>query len=1067
MRCCLDGFTLAFLAPAMSVTAIAQVGSITNVSPGSNLLAPGSTTVALSFTTTQLASCRYSIGAAQPFMAMQPFDSGQPSVNHRGTVQGLSSSPATVNNVYLRCDSDPNSVTTLQYRSVANPIGAFPRIGSIWWGSYVLATKPAQAQKIQLYLCPAFNLQQAQAIRAQNPNAIIVPNVNATEATSFNTPPNVPEAYFLHDTTGKKIPNWPTPGDYILNLTKPEVADFMANYAYQVLLQSGLIYDGIFFDNFHTTISWLKTDYTGNPVQVDANGDGQPDDPATLDAAWSAGVYRLIATFRQLVPYGLVTGHLDSRPPQTAALAAFNGESLNGDAPRIREGYESFGAFMQTLDDWFGKGQQPGISMVQSSPPLQVAYGYGFTNSAIPDTQTFAQTFYPNMRFGLGIALMTDGFYTHDFGDTSTTVNWWYDEYDFYLGYPVGPATRIGTTPSPPPTNLLTNGGFESSTVSPWHTFYGSGGVASTALDTGIAAEGNASAHVTVSSASSNPWQITFEQDNIPITKGVIYQVQFWARSDPPRNITVFSQGGAPNFTNYGLNASVPLGPSWNFYTATFLAAATANDARLEFWLGDVVGSVWFDGIQFSASQALDLYRRDFTNGVVLLNAASSPQTITLEGGLKRFSGSQAPKYQYIVDDSDSGFADSGNWKAIKIDSGFTGGGVNGPGGQIANGPYYHAWQSGVHELDDSSGTATWNLHIPEDGTYTIRVWLPAAPNASTWANNAIYEIIAGGQTVASVTLDQTTASHGDSWHTLGTWNLTAATAPSLRIRNGASGPLIADAVYVISAALYNDGSTAAQVTLAPMDAILLQRQQPVPTPASRVSSVVNAASFQPAIASGGFLSIAGAGFGAAPRSWAASDFNGVNLPIALDGVSVMINGKPAYVEYISSTVINAIAPDDDTLGPVPIQVKTPQGTSYPATVLKQRMSPGLFPYQSGGTTYAVAVHLDGTLVGPSALSARPASPGEIIAIYATGFGPTTPPMPTAQLIPAAAPTQLQVSMTIGGAPADVQWAGLVSSGLYQLNIKIPSLASGDQPIQATISGFQTPGNLMLPIASH
>src|SRR5579862_3777265 len=351
MRRCKDWFTFPFTVLAMAVTATAQVGSITNVRPGSNLLAPESTTVTLSFTTTQPASCRYSIGAAQSFTAMQPFDSGQPSVNHQGTVRGLSPSPGTVNNVYLRCDSDPNSLTTLQYRSVANPTGAFPRIGSIWWGSYVLATKPAQAQRIQLYLCPAFNLQQAQMIRTQNPNAIIMPNVNANEATSFSTPPNVPEAYFLHDTTGKKIPNWPTPGDYILNLTRPAVADFMVNYAYQVLLQSGLIYDGIFFDNFHTTISWLKADYAGNPVQIDANGDGQPDDPAMLDAAWSAGVYRLIASFRQLVPYGLVTGHLDNRPPQAAALATFNGESLNGDAPKVREGFESFEFFRQTLDD--------------------------------------------------------------------------------------------------------------------------------------------------------------------------------------------------------------------------------------------------------------------------------------------------------------------------------------------------------------------------------------------------------------------------------------------------------------------------------------------------------------------------------------------------------------------------------------------------------------------------------------------------------------------------------------------------------------------------------------------
>jgi hypothetical protein len=118
-------------------------------------------------------------------------------------------------------------------------------------------------------------------------------------------------------------------------------------------------------------------------------------------------------------------------------------------------------------------------------------------------------------------------------------------------------------------------------------------------------------------------------------------------------------------------------------------------------------------------------------------------------------------------------------------------------------------------------------------------------------------------------------------------------------VHNGDSASLIADAVYVTSAALYNDGTPAPQVTLAPMDGILLQRQQPVLLPASRVNSVVNAAGFQPAISSAAFVSIVGTGFANSARSWSSSDFSGSNLPLSLDGVSVTINGKPSYVEYM------------------------------------------------------------------------------------------------------------------------------------------------------------------------
>lgn len=111
-------------------------------------------------------------------------------------------------------------------------------------------------------------------------------------------------------------------------------------------------------------------------------------------------------------------------------------------------------------------------------------------------------------------------------------------------------------------------------------------------------------------------------------------------------------------------------------------------------------------------------------------------------------------------------------------------------------------------------------------------------------------------------------------------------------------------------------------------------------------------------------------------RSWTSSDFSGSNLPVSLDGVSVAINGKPAFVEYISPTQINAIAPDGSAIGHVPLQVTTPQGPSYSATVLTQALSPALFAYQSGATTYAAAIHQDGTLVGPSEPSSRPAAPG-------------------------------------------------------------------------------------------
>jgi uncharacterized protein (TIGR03437 family) len=438
-----------------------------------------------------------------------------------------------------------------------------------------------------------------------------------------------------------------------------------------------------------------------------------------------------------------------------------------------------------------------------------------------------------------------------------------------------------------------------------------------------------------------------------------------------------------------------------------------------------------------------------------------------LETGLKRFSGSQAPKYQYFVDDTDSAFSSMGAWSSITYDSGVIWDNGAPTSSAEAFGPYYHAWQSTVHQLSAASGTAQWTLDIPEDGQYTIQVWLPAAPSAPSWTKTAVYEVVSGGTVVASATVDQTQAVAGDGLHQIATVNLTVAGAPLLRIHNGGSGPLIADAVYVTSAALYNDGSSASQVTLAPMDGILLQRQQPVPVPASRVGSVVNAASFQADISSAGFVSIVGTGFGSSTRGWTAADFSGGNLPLSLDGVSVNINGKSAYVEYISPTQINAIAPDDDTIGQVPVQVTTAQGASYSGTVLKQKLSPAFFTYSSGTAAYIVAVHTDGTLVGPGGASSRPAMPGEVIEIYGTGFGATNPAVPSGRIVAQAAPLVSSATVSIGGATAEVQFAGLVSSGLYQVNVKIPNVGAGDQPVQASVSGFQTLQNVFVSVNSN
>ena len=74
--------------------------------------------------------------------------------------------------------------------------------------------------------------------------------------------------------------------------------------------------------------------------------------------------------------------------------------------------------------------------------------------------------------------------------------------------------------------------------------------------------------------------------------------------------------------------------------------------------------------------------------------------------------------------------------------------------------------------------------------------------------------------------------------------------------------------------------------------------------------------------------------------------------------------------------------------------------------------------------------------------------------------------MTAGQLVGSPAPLSdlTQLHVTIGGVPATVRFAGITFPGVYQVNVIVPPLANGDQPIQATIAGVSTQAGISLPI---
>jgi uncharacterized protein (TIGR03437 family) len=87
------------------------------------------------------------------------------------------------------------------------------------------------------------------------------------------------------------------------------------------------------------------------------------------------------------------------------------------------------------------------------------------------------------------------------------------------------------------------------------------------------------------------------------------------------------------------------------------------------------------------------------------------------------------------------------------------------------------------------------------------------------------------------------------------------------------------------------------------------------------------------------------------------------------------------------------------------------------------------------------------------------------VLLYGTGFGPTDPATPTDQLVasPASLPAN-SVQITLGGVAANVVFAGLTESGLYQFDVTVPSLPSGDAAVVATIGGVATQTGVSITI---
>ena len=151
-----------------------------------------------------------------------------------------------------------------------------------------------------------------------------------------------------------------------------------------------------------------------------------------------------------------------------------------------------------------------------------------------------------------------------------------------------------------------------------------------------------------------------------------------------------------------------------------------------------------------------------------------------------------------------------------------------------------------------------------------------------------------------------------------------------------------------------------------------------------------------------------------------------VPLPRELGGTAVWIGGVAAPLFFVSPGQINAQVPYELPADePVNVVVRAGAGYATPKPIRLARLAPGIAAYADGKV---VAQHLDYSLVN----AASPARPGEYVILYLVGMGPVTVPVTTGAASPASplAMASVQPLVTIGGAPAEVYFAGLTPGGV-------------------------------------
>ncbi len=243
-----------------------------------------------------------------------------------------------------------------------------------------------------------------------------------------------------------------------------------------------------------------------------------------------------------------------------------------------------YASIMRASDPWDALGWSQTINLTTA---WQV-YDYTFTAT---------ETLYggAQLAFSVGQAVRTlwfDSFVFREDNAWDGWLGWLEDRY----GSTAALQAAWADSGSPPATEMLTNGSFESGLAS-WNPATFAPAAATFTTDTSTFTHGSRSLRVQVTAVDGTDWHVQISQGGLNIVAGQTYRLSFDAKASVAGGFGVSVMQNHDPWGGLGLWGWAEATTSWQPFEFIFTATASDTDGRAGFDLGQSVRTIWIDNV--------------------------------------------------------------------------------------------------------------------------------------------------------------------------------------------------------------------------------------------------------------------------------------------------------------------------------------------------------------------------------------------------------------------------------------------------------------------------------------